>query len=236
MTITSVLAQRVLSHVWGPGHTGRICFWYKCNAAVYLNIPVGLDYFFCLHTYCSRFTLDMMRLIWSLCIQRHFLTLKNGSIVVLTFNLPTFSLGMRPPVLLFPSILFCSSMFLFLYFLQQEQTSSSLISGESNCAWQLSCLRECLVFFLFFFFKYILKLFPHICAKVYARRSAASCRRVFHRNLLIWDGCANDSQRCVGIMTWEKPNEKQLSWKQEMATDDIRSRMIWKIIKEEKNT
>lgn len=110
---------------------------------------------------------------------------------------------MRPPVLLFPSILFCSSTFLFLYFLQQEQTSSSLISGESNCAWQLSCLREC----LFFLYIYILKLFPHIFVKVYARQSAACCRCVFHRNLLIWDGCANDSQQCVGIMTWEKPNE-----------------------------
>lgn len=38
------------------------------------------------------------------------------------------------------------------------------------------------------------------------------------------------------IMTWEKPNKKQLSWKQEMAADDIRSTEWYERLEKKKRT
>lgn len=47
-----------------------------------------------------------------------------------------------------PKVFYCFLQGLF-YFLQKQRTSLSPFPGESNRAWQLSCLRECLFFGIF---------------------------------------------------------------------------------------
>lgn len=136
---------------------------------------------------------------------------------ILTFYLPTFSLGMRPPVLLFPSTVFYFLLQSFFSYISSNKSGPPRLSYQGSLTVLGSCLASENVCFFFDFF-YILKLLPRICAKVYARRCAACCRCVFHRNLLICEGCTNDSQQCVGIMTWEMKSNWAGSRKWQLMT------------------
>lgn len=148
-------------------HGGVLNVVQKCCSRSFLTIPVALDI-----TSVYTGIAPSSPCLWWDWFEisdgwRHFEHQSNGLICdILTFYLTTFTLETRPHAVepgASNSQVF--HRFLQWFFSQQQQPSSLHLPGDSNRAWQLSCLRECLFCFL--------KLFPNIRVKVYVCWRAA---------------------------------------------------------------